>query len=203
MFSRIDRNAVGTWFDLKLVPVASYTCGYCGNLVSSKDGYYSNQGSNSNVSVIRICPNCGLPTVFCPGLGGRSPMERPGGLVEHVPEDLGRLYEEARTSTGSSAFTGAVLLCRKILMHVAVAEGADSNKSFLEYVRYLADKGFVPPHRARWVDYIRTRGNEANHEIELMTEEEATALVKFVEMLLKFIYEFPNQVPDTVTTSDS
>jgi hypothetical protein len=38
-------------------------------------------------------------------------------------------------------------------------------------------------------------GNEAPHEIKLMTDAQATDLVSFAEMLLKFIYEFPNRVP--------
>lgn len=46
-----------------------------------------------------------------------------------------------------------------------------------------------------WVDYIRRRGNEANHEIALMYSGDAEALVAFVEMILKFIYEFPSKVP--------
>jgi hypothetical protein len=33
-----------------------------------------------------------------------------------------------------SAFTSAVLTCRKLLMHLAVEKGAQPGKSFLEYV---------------------------------------------------------------------
>jgi len=43
------------------------------------------------------------------------------------------------------------------------------------------------------VDHIRTKGNEANHEIRLMGRQDAEELVTFVEMLLKFIYEFPSK----------
>jgi hypothetical protein len=46
-----------------------------------------------------------------------------------------------------------------------------------------------------WVDYIRTRGNEAAHEIEVMQEQDAVALITFVEMLLRFTDEFPREVP--------
>jgi hypothetical protein len=44
-----------------------------------------------------------------------------------------------------NAFTGSVICCRKLLMHIAVSEGAEVNKSFAYYVRYLADKGHIPP----------------------------------------------------------
>jgi hypothetical protein len=45
-----------------------------------------------------------------------------------------------------------------------------------------------------WVDRIRTQGNEAAHEIVLKTKEEADEILTFLEMLLKFIYEFPGRV---------
>jgi len=80
-------------------------------------------------------------------------------------------------------------------MHIAVAEGANAGLSFLQYVEYLDNKNFVPPKGKGWVDYIRTKGNEANHEIKLMGTRDATALISFVEMLLRFIYEFPGMVP--------
>jgi hypothetical protein len=45
------------------------------------------------------------------------------------------------------------------------------------------------------VDHIRRKGNEATHEIALMSQQDAEELVGFSEMLLKFVYEFPNRVP--------
>ncbi len=44
-----------------------------------------------------------------------------------------------------NAFTGSVTCCRKLLMHIAVSEGAEVNKSFAYYVRYPADKGHILP----------------------------------------------------------
>ena len=89
------------------------------------------------------------------------------------------------------------MVCRKILMHVAVDAGAPENKSFLEYVEALGSKGFIPPQGKGWVDYVRTRGNAANHDIVLMGQDDSRVLVAFVEMLLRFIYELPKLVPST------
>jgi len=80
-------------------------------------------------------------------------------------------------------------------MSVAVAQGAKEGGTFLSYVEYLADKGYVPPNGRGWVDHIRLKGNEATHEIKLMTPDDASELISFAEMLLKFVYEFPNRVP--------
>jgi hypothetical protein len=93
------------------------------------------------------------------------------------------------------AYTAAVLACRKILMHIAVEKQAQENQSFVVYVEYLAGKHYVPPGGEGWVDHIRKKGNEANHEIKLMSKADAEELITFVEMLLKLIYEFPARVP--------
>jgi hypothetical protein len=88
-------------------------------------------------------------------------------------------------------------------MNIAVTEGAKEGLNFLKYVEYLSDNNFVPPKGKVWVDYIRTRGNEATHEIALMGEQDALALITFVEMLLRFIYEFPNMVPAPPTSTST
>jgi hypothetical protein len=95
----------------------------------------------------------------------------------------------------SEAYTPAVLACRKILMNVAVSLGAKAGDTFASYVQFLAHQGYIPPNGRHWVDHIRKKSNEANHEITLMSKDEAEKLITFVEMMLKFIYELPNVVP--------
>ena len=65
----------------------------------------------------------------------------------------------------------------------------------LQVVENTPHFGFVPPNGRIWIDHIRNKGNEANHEIKLMVKQDAEELILFSEMLLKFIYEFPNKVP--------
>jgi len=45
-----------------------------------------------------------------------------------------------------------------------------------------------------WVDYIRKKSNEANHEIVIMDKEIAEDLISFIEMLLRFIFEFKHRL---------
>jgi hypothetical protein len=92
------------------------------------------------------------------------------------------------------SFTAAVLCCRKLLMHIAVEKKAKEGLSFQTYVEYLSEKNYIPPDGKEWVDHIRDKGNEANHEIKIMKKEDAEDLLIFMEMLLKFIYEFPSKV---------
>lgn len=168
----------------------SYTCGYCGNIVASAAGYYHAQQHNRK---IYLCPHCQSPSYIAPGI--QIPGVAPGNEVKALPPDVDALYREARNCIAASAYTGSVLISRKLLMNTAVAQGAKPNLGFLDYVQYLADNGYIPPKGKGWVDHIRKKGNEATHEIAAMAKSDAEELISFIEMLLKFIYEFPSRVP--------
>jgi len=115
-----------------------------------------------------------------------------GNPVSDIPEKgVADLYDEARRATGADAYTAAVLSCRKLLMHIAVAKGAPVGQTFAAYVDWLAANHHISPDSKDWVDHIRTKGNEANHEISIVTSDDAKGLLAFCEMLLKTIFEFP------------
>ncbi len=178
------------WINQQNIPSARWRCAYCNSDAASNIGYVVNGVG----AYIRICGNCSGPTFFAPD-GDYAPGAVPGEPVEHVPSDLASLFNEARAAAGAGAYTAAVLTCRKILMHIAVEVGDKPGKTFLDYVNYLASNGYIPPNGKGWVDYIRTRGNEANHEIVIMGKDDALSLLTFVQMLLRFIYELPKLVP--------
>ena len=52
-------------------------------------------------------------------------------------------------------------------------------------------KGFVHEGGKNWGDRIKTKGSEAPHEITIKGKKDAEELIDFIEMLLRFIYEFP------------
>jgi hypothetical protein len=79
-------------------------------------------------------------------------------------------------------------------MHIAVEKGAPSGNSFVEYIDYIATNNYIPPNGKDWVDYIRTKSNEVNHEINIMNSKEAEDLITFTEMLLRLVYEFKNRL---------
>lgn len=180
------------------IKATSFTCGYCSNKVSSDNGYplyserldssqnHSKAGINGGVY---ICPQCLNPTFLYDANQVPGPII--GNEVEHLPEGLAEIYDEIRKNISGTCYTSAVLLSRKLLMHIAVEQGADKKLKFIQYVNYLVDKGFTPPNSKPWVDSIRQKGNEATHEIKIMVEKDATHLLIFLEMILKFLYSFP------------
>jgi hypothetical protein len=183
------------WDGLQALGPRIYTCGYssCGNLVAADRGWIHKTRAGQIDCFIYICPNCKRPT-FVEG-DTQLPGASLGNEVKHLPPEIHNIWSEIRTSTSHSAFTAAVLIGRKLLMHIAVGQNAKTGLNFVEYVNYLVDNHYAPPNSKVWVDKIRTHGNEATHEIVLKTKEDAEEILTFLEMLLKFIYEFPGRVP--------
>jgi len=179
------------WTKAETLSPKQFQCGFCGSFIATNQGWRTNHGDEPYW--IRICTHCSRPTY------GEGTTQYPGvafgAPVMALPPDIDKLYEEARTCCSSSAYTAAVLLLRKLLMNAAVGVGAKAGGTFIGYIEYLSNQGYVPPNGKGWVDHIRLKGNEANHEITLMEKADAEELVVFSEMLLKFIWEFPQRVP--------
>ncbi len=180
------------WTNAGGIGERSYTCGYCGRLVGPDLGYLGD-----GEHLILICPFCSRPT-YLEG-SEQVPGVAFGEDVEALPREIEALYKEARQCMAVSAYTAAVLTCRKLLMNIAVSKGADEGQPFIKYVEYLASKNYVPPDGHGWVDHIRTTGNEAAHEIHLMSKSDAEDLISFVGMLLKIVFEFPSRIRGPTT----
>jgi len=177
------------WQNVRDIVTKRYSCGYCGEKVSSSIGF-SNKNSRD---YIFVCPDCDCPTFF-----NSQDIQYPGvaygNKVEHVPENINDLYEESRNCMSLQAFTASVMASRKLLMNIAVDKGAKEGLKFIEYVDYLDKNHYAPPNSQDWVNYIRNKGNEANHEINIMSEKDAEELINFIELLLKFIFEFQGKI---------
>lgn len=182
------------WKGIHNLSSRSYTCGYCGRPLASEKGWYAQNPTTRQTAYIYVCHKCIKPTFFDVD-GNQTPGVLFGNDVNDIEDDTVRLlYEESRKCTNNNAFTATVLCCRKLLMHISVSRGAKEGLNFIEYVEYLSDKNYIPPDAKDWVDHIRKKGNEANHEIVIMTQEDARDLIAFCEMLLKLIYEFPANI---------
>lgn len=196
-------------WESKTIMNYTYTCGYCGSTVTSErgmslnisqSGYMGNYASQG----VYICPNCKYPTFIYEDM--QVPGNNYGNSVAHVSKEVEDVYNEARKSFSVAAYTGSILLCRKLLMHVAVDFGAEENKNFVYYVNYLKDNHYVSQNSGEWIDSIRKFGNVATHQILVNTKEDAEKMIKFCEMLLKMNYEYPalmNQESDPTKETNS
>lgn len=177
------------WFNVSEVRERSYDCGHCRAHVGPSVGYRTENAVNGQHGLILICPKCSMPTTFTLA-SGQVPQPIYGAPIVGITDpDIQSLYDEACKSYGAQAYSGAVMIARKVLMNLAVQQGAEPNLKFVEYVEFLSNKGWVPPNGKEWVDQIRKKGNEANHELQVMTKSDADQVLRFLAMLLKFMFE--------------
>lgn len=184
------------WQYQQNIPPMSFVCGYCGHNVSSVKGYKlgeHNDGSGSQCAAIYICPHCKEPN-YNDINSNWIPGQKVGKDINDLPEKIEYAYNEARECYKSNCFTASALMCRKLLMNIAVEIGADENLKFIQYVDFLVEQNFTPPNSKDWIDHIRTEGNRATHEIEEISQERCQNLITFAEMILIFSYEFPQKI---------
>ena len=143
-------------------------------------------------SKIYICPHCQAPQIIS-GDGKIFPQNKPGNSLKNLPKPIEENYDEARACISVNANTAAVMLLRKILMNLAVEEGAKEGDSFSRYVKFLLENGYIHKKQAQQAEKLKKLGNDANHQIESRTQEEATELLSFVELLLKNNYEYADK----------
>jgi hypothetical protein len=182
------------WHGIQEVPQRSYTCGFCGVLSGSNKGWQEMSPPNLPPGMvpclIYICTGCSYATFFNRA-GNPTPGVAFGDEIHHLPQEIDGAYKEARACMSVQGYTAAALLCRKLLMNVAMHRGAPANQSFSEYVNYLETNHITPADSKSWVDHIRVIGNIATHEIRAVSREDAERLITFTAMLLKIAYEFP------------
>lgn len=194
-------RAITDWQTIHGIVPGHYVCGFCNNNVGGDRGWSATDPVDGQPNDrVYICPVCFRPTYLDARDGRQFPGSLYGDSVEKLPGGVEPLYGEVRTAMAASIYTLAVMGCRKILAHIAVEQAAQPNLSFEAYVDYLADNGYVPPNGKGWVDHIRKKGNEANHEIAVMSKQDAEEVVTFTSMLLKFVYELPGMLPQPTQT---
>lgn len=178
-------------------------CGWCGRSVTTQVGlnkheqYWQTGPLNpmgrpvSYDRDIRVCVDCGMATTFVKDDPYPRPMRGESMDARGKSDDIKLivlLYDEARYALSQGAASCAVLMFRKLLMHIAVEQGAKSGQKFIEYVEYLKTQGIVGKPMHGLVDRIRTEGNEENHEVVRATDQKASDLLTLVTLLIKSVY---------------
>lgn len=177
----------------KIIPSSSIICGYCGDKIAPNMGYLVTD-SRKIIAKIFQCPQCKHPIIYYVDTNETVPSAMYGREIKNLPENIEILYNECRTCYANQCYTSSQMIARTLLMHIAVEQGAEENKTFAHYVDFLNNQGYIPPNGKDWVDFIRKSGNIANHEIIIKEKDETEKVISFVSMLLIFIYELPNML---------
>jgi hypothetical protein len=124
-----------------------------------------------------------------------SPPPIPLGIPRGVVDDNLSVWNEVRRCLGVGAYSAAVMMCRKLLFHVAVSHGlAEKNgngraPNFYQALEHLQDEGIITAPMRKWADRIKDVGNQQNHEIAPIDPDDARDIARFTEKLLELAFE--------------
>lgn len=177
-----DGSTADAWYD--------YHCAHCGHDVTGivVARYVEQTIYGLERATWLLCPSCGDASIITRS-GDQFPAPIPGPDLQGLPPDISAAYDEARRCLGISALTACSMMCRKILMHVAVEKGARAGEPFEKYVNYLQEQGYIAPTMKPWVDRIRQLGNEGAHDLEAPSREATDSVLAFTGGLLRVVYE--------------
>lgn len=165
----------------------AYTCGHCGTQVSGAV-LASSTDEHGRTGRWLQCTRCGQGT-FADVQETLFPGPSFGPEIDGLPDDVSEAYGEARDCLSVNATTASELICRKILMHVAVDKGASEGESFASYIDYLEKEGYVTPPMRGWVKLIKDHGNQSTHKLPRPERERAEGTLLFTAQLLRSVYE--------------
>jgi Domain of unknown function (DUF4145) len=172
-----DGSTVDSWH--------GYLCSHCGREVSGA------VVARSEHTKWLECTGCGLGSVL--ELPDRLfPGVRFGPVIEGLPAEVADAYDEARNCMSVNAHTAAELVCRKLLMYVAVEKGAAEGDKFAAYLDHLEKQGYITLTMKPWVDLVRQHGNEATHHLAAPDRNRAESTTMFTAEMLRIVYEMPH-----------
>lgn len=170
----------------------AWTQGACQRCGEGQMAVVAHTTSHPLVKWLR-CVSCNRGAVD--NFGTISPQAPPLNVPLGVSGDVLQVWEEARQCLGIGAYCAAVMMCRKLLLHVAVSHGLAAKKengrapNFYEALEHLQHEGIISAPMRKWADRIKEVGNQQNHEIGAIGTEDAMDVAKFTEKLLELAFE--------------
>jgi hypothetical protein len=111
-----------------------------------------------------------------------------------VPAPIAADWLEAHLCLTIRAFRGAAAMARRAVQGVAVEQGAKDAPLHTQ-LKELKATATLHPTMVEWADHIRLLGNVGAHPgsdgLETVSEDEAREVVRFLDELLRWLYELP------------
>lgn len=114
---------------------------------------------------------------------------------EHCPENIASAFLQAEENLRGENYDAATAMDRKAI-ELATKEIAPelASKNLNDRINKIASDYRITPALQDWAHQLRTFGNQALHDIEGMTEEEATQAHDFAKYFLIYVFTLPKRI---------
>ncbi len=100
-------------------------------------------------------------------------------------EDL----EEARVCMKAGAPNATAMMCRRVISHLAVSNGADDKSTTGPQLRHLRDNNIIGEDVFEAARRVKALGDEGAHPPEVVTPDEAREALDITERIMKAVSE--------------
>src|SRR5229473_2748225 len=125
------------------------------------------------------------------------PGTMPQVMPAFTPVPLDRFYNQAVDALRSGNPDASGAMSRKVVdVSTKKLLGEDSKKynTIKQRIDALAENGALTSDLKDWAHVVRLEGNDASHDEDPYTQEEADELLSFVELYLTYVYTLPGKL---------
>lgn len=127
--------------------------------------------------------------------GEQWPAMVEGNAPESTPNNVANFFKQATDSLQNGNFDAAGMMFRKSLESATKEiDPPSAHLTLFKRVEKLVENHLITPALGEWANEIRLGGNEAAHDDEMFSKEDAQALKGFTENFLRYAFTLPAAV---------
>ena len=124
-----------------------------------------------------------------------APSLPPTSAPAHTPPNVARFFEQGMENLARN-FDAAGTMFRKAL-DIALKESfPELHGTLMHRIDSAAATGILTADMAAWAHQIRRLGNDAAHEAEPFSENDAKDLHNFTDLILRYLFTLPGMLED-------
>jgi hypothetical protein len=143
------------------------------------------------------CPSD--PTRWGYTLGPVFPAPKPNRVPDHLPEGLPHVFQQAANGLRRGDWDASGAMSRKtvdVATKDLMKDVAKQIRDLAPRIDALANAGRLTEDLRKWAHHVRLGGNDATHDEDPFTKEEAEELLDFTELFLIYVYTLPGKMKE-------
>ena len=123
------------------------------------------------------------------------------GAPAYTPDNVARFFRQGKENEAAGHWDAAGAMFRKALDTGLKAKFPEMNRSWSlkKRIEAAAADHKLTPELAEWAHQIRDLGNDAAHDEEPFSTEEAKEMAAFTDLLLQYIFTLPGALKSART----
>ncbi|MGQ0523352.1 MAG: DUF4145 domain-containing protein [Betaproteobacteria bacterium] len=115
---------------------------------------------------------------------------------DHTPDNIAAFYVQAVDALRRKHHDAAGAMCRKVVDTATRKLDPQVTGRLVARIDKLADSHKITPALREWAHAIRLDGNDASHDEDPFSSEEATDICNFCELFLMYVFTLPGMLKE-------